>query len=180
MSTSLVERPWLTSQYLRVRRLCHSVQLNDITLVSSSPLKLTSIRRRRPVISTPLPLLSHLDRIMSFAETSDEWIAAIEKEIRQTTERIEERQARAREIPGSSAWHSSPQMLADLDRHQSRGGWPPTTVTSPVRAVSVRAAQSASAPEDTCAQWALLNNKILMGYRRGSISLVKRSPASAR
>lgn len=72
--------------------------LHDATLVSSSPLKLYEyLAAGKPVICKPLPLISYLDGVISFAEGKDEWSEAIERALRQeNSEKIEERQAIAR------------------------------------------------------------------------------------
>ena len=48
-------------------------------MVCSSPLKLYEyLAAGKPVVSTPLPLMSHLENVVAFAADADEWIAAIE------------------------------------------------------------------------------------------------------
>ena len=53
--------------------------MEDAVMVCSSPLKLYEyLAAGKPVVSTPLPLMSHLENVVAFAADADEWIAAIE------------------------------------------------------------------------------------------------------
>jgi glycosyltransferase involved in cell wall biosynthesis len=71
--------------------------VNDLTITSSSPLKLYEyLAAGKPVISTPFPLLRQLNGIIDFAETVDEWIEAIRRAIMEGANGIERRQAEAR------------------------------------------------------------------------------------
>jgi glycosyltransferase involved in cell wall biosynthesis len=53
--------------------------MEDAVLVCSSPLKLYEyLAAGKAVVSAPLPLMSHLEEVVAFAENADEWILAIE------------------------------------------------------------------------------------------------------
>jgi glycosyltransferase involved in cell wall biosynthesis len=69
--------------------------LNDVTLVSSSPLKLYEyLAAGKPVVCKPLPLMQHLAGIVGFATTPGEWISAIETAlVNDSVEHIQERQS---------------------------------------------------------------------------------------
>jgi glycosyltransferase involved in cell wall biosynthesis len=73
--------------------------LNDVTLVSSSPLKLYEyLAAGKPIVCKPVPLMQHLDKVVRFAADAGEWIDAIESALQSTDIRdIEARQAVARE-----------------------------------------------------------------------------------
>ena len=72
--------------------------LNDISLVSSSPLKMYEyLAAGKPVVSKPLPLISGLKSIFSFATSADEWVSSIEHALSENTvEQVELRQEAAR------------------------------------------------------------------------------------
>jgi len=84
--------------------------LNDVTLVSSSPLKLYEyFAAGKPIVCKPLPLLAHLKDTLYFATTSDEWITAIEKALQSNSHNeIEKRQALARE----NTWDQRTEFIA--------------------------------------------------------------------
>lgn len=65
---------------------------------SESPLKMYEyLAAGKPIVSSPLPLIMHLDNVMGFAQNADEWIKAIEIALRDNDqERVEERQKIAR------------------------------------------------------------------------------------
>ena len=73
--------------------------MEDAVMVVSSPLKLYEyLAAGKPVISTPLPLMKHLEKLVSFAANADEWIAAIETSLQGGGQGTpEERQRIARE-----------------------------------------------------------------------------------
>jgi glycosyltransferase involved in cell wall biosynthesis len=84
--------------------------LNDVTLVSSSPLKLYEyFAAGKPIVCKPLPLLAHLKDTLYFASTPDEWISAIEQALKSNgTGEIEKRQALARE----NTWDQRTEFIA--------------------------------------------------------------------
>ena len=71
----------------------------DNVMHSESPLKMYEyLAAGKPIVSTPLPLISHLKEVISFAHGAAEWIDAIEKALQENDlERVEQRQAIARE-----------------------------------------------------------------------------------
>ena len=66
---------------------------------TESPLKMYEyLAAGKPVVSTPLPLISELADVIRFAGTADEWIKAVECSLQDnSSQRIEERQAIARD-----------------------------------------------------------------------------------
>lgn len=70
----------------------------DNVMHSESPLKMYEyLAAGKPIVSTPLPLISHLDSVIAFAQGAEEWIKAIEISLSgDTPEKIERRQAMAR------------------------------------------------------------------------------------
>lgn len=83
--------------------------LNDISLVSSSPLKLYEyFASGKPIVSKPLPLISHLAPPINFAMDSDEWIDAIEAALRQNSaEDVAQRQ----EIARANTWDKRVEVI---------------------------------------------------------------------
>lgn len=76
--------------------------VNDITAASSSPLKLYEyFAAGKPIVSAKLPLLQHLSGLVEFARSADEWVASIERALRNDgSDHITRRQDLAR----SNTW----------------------------------------------------------------------------
>jgi glycosyltransferase involved in cell wall biosynthesis len=74
--------------------------VNDITVVSSSPLKLYEyLAAGKPVVCKPLPLMKHLASVVHFADDVGEWLCGIETALTRTrAQDISARQAIARAI----------------------------------------------------------------------------------
>ena len=89
--------------------------LNDITMVSSSPLKMYEyLAAGKPVISSPLPHLRHLESVMTFASDANEWITAIEAALQEDSSRmIQERDKIARENTWDQRANFVSQKLAE-------------------------------------------------------------------
>ena len=81
--------------YLKAFDVCAmAYPMIENVMHSESPLKMYEyLAAGKPIVSSPLPLIMHLDNVMSFAQTADEWIAAIELALRDDNERkVKERQ----------------------------------------------------------------------------------------
>ena len=91
--------------YLKAFDVCAmAYPMIESVLHTESPLKMYEyLAAGKPVVSTPLPLLSHLGHVISFAHDAGEWVEAIERALREDSpERIEER----REIGRQNTWDS--------------------------------------------------------------------------
>jgi glycosyltransferase involved in cell wall biosynthesis len=89
-------------------------------LHSESPLKMYEyLAAGKPVVSTPLPLISHLGDVIGFARDEEEWVGAIERAMRENTPaKVEQRQALARE----NTWDQRAAFIADkLAEELARG-----------------------------------------------------------
>jgi glycosyltransferase involved in cell wall biosynthesis len=87
---------------------------------SESPLKMYEyLAAGKPIVSSPLPLIMHLDNVISFATSADEWIYAIEIALRDDDkERVEERQRIAR----GNTWDDRASFISEkLSEQLSRG-----------------------------------------------------------
>jgi glycosyltransferase involved in cell wall biosynthesis len=96
----------------------------DNVMHSESPLKMYEyLAAGKPIVSTPLPLISHLDSVIGFAQGAEEWIKAIERSLSgDTPGKIERRQAMAR----SNTWDQKAAFISwkladELARRQGRG-----------------------------------------------------------
>ncbi len=86
--------------YLRAFDVCAmAYPMIENVLHTESPLKMYEyLAAGKPVVSTPLPLISQLGRVISFARDAGEWVEAVERALcDDDRERIEERQAIARQ-----------------------------------------------------------------------------------
>ncbi len=91
---------------------------------SESPLKMYEyLAAGKPIVSTPLPLISHLDSVIGFAQGADEWIKVIESALSgDTPERIEQRQAMARRNTWDhKAAFISGKLVEELARRRGSG-----------------------------------------------------------
>jgi len=88
--------------------------LNELSL-SASPLKLYEyLAAGKPVVSTPLPHLMHLESVMTFAGDANEWIESIEAALKEDKPRmVQERDKIARENTWDQKANLVSQKLAE-------------------------------------------------------------------
>lgn len=89
--------------YLKAFDVCAmAYPLIENVMHTESPLKMYEyLAAGKPVVSTPLPLISQLGHVISFARDAGEWIEAIERALRDDgREKVEERQ----EIGRQNTW----------------------------------------------------------------------------
>ena len=97
--------------YLKAFDVCAmAYPMIESVMHTESPLKMYEyLAAGKPVVSTPLPLLSELGHVIRFAATAAEWIDAVESALRDnSSERIAERQAIARE----NTWDQRASVIA--------------------------------------------------------------------
>jgi len=99
--------------YLKGFEVCLMPYLmTEGVLVADSPLKMYEyLAGGKPVVSMPLPLISHLNNVITFARDANEWAAAIENALDEDSpEMIEQRQAVARE----NTWDQRVTLISEL------------------------------------------------------------------
>ena len=108
--------------YLKAFDVCAmAYPMIESVLHTESPLKMYEyLAAGKPVVSTPLPLLSHLGHVISFARDADEWVEAIERALREDSPAgIEERMGIGRQ----NTWDSRAAFIsAKLAEELARRG----------------------------------------------------------
>lgn len=86
---------------------------------SESPLKMYEyLAAGKPIVSSPLPLIMHLENVIGFAGNADEWIQAIETALQDDDrERVEERQRIAR----GNTWDDRASFISEKLSEQLSG-----------------------------------------------------------
>lgn len=86
--------------------------MTDKILIADSPLKLYEyLATGKPVVTVPLPSLSHLKPVVRFANDADEWEAAIEDALNEKAEyMIEQRQL----IASQNTWDHRIALISEL------------------------------------------------------------------
>lgn len=106
--------------YLKAFDVCAmAYPLIENVMHSESPLKMYEyLAAGKPVVSTPLPLISHLGHVINFARDADEWIKEIETILRDdANEKVDERQ----KIAQLNTWDSRASFICTkLDEELSR------------------------------------------------------------